>query len=185
MQAFSVAEAPLTARAAVVLLLGLCGGCTRWFVAAGPTADVGTLGVSGLEGGLGGHLEIGLLHDRGRSALGGVLSGTLAGYSSAGDADPVFLTTLELRSRHWLGTSTRSVRPFVEVGGGGAVMWSAGPQAGGLVGHIAAGLQGGGTGTQWWVAIRERPAGLLGGQAEFFNSVQLTAGLEIRRTGSR
>lgn len=184
MQTFSMAARLPLGRAAVLLLLGLCG-CARGFVAAGPTADVGTLGVSGLQGGLGGHLEIGAFWDRARSALGGVLAGTLAGYSSAGDADPVFLTTLEIRSRQSLGARTRSVRPFIEVGGGGAVMWSAGPQAGGLVGHIAAGLQGGGTGTQWWVALRERPAGLLGGQAEFFNSVQLTLGLEIRPNESR
>jgi hypothetical protein len=31
------------------------------------------------------------------------------------------------------------------------------------------------------VALRERPAGLMGGQAEFFNSVQLALGLEVSR----
>jgi hypothetical protein len=92
----------------------------------------------------------------------------------------VFLTAVEARSRRWLGMRTRSVCPFLEVGGGVGAMWAAGLQAGGVVGHVAAGLQGGGTGTQWWIALRERPAGLMGGQAEFFNSVQLALGLEVR-----
>jgi hypothetical protein len=166
----------------VTLLLGLLLGlaaCSSGFVAAGPTGDLGTLGVSGLQGGLGGHLEMGAVWERERSAWSGVLTGTLAGYSTAADADPVVLTALEARSRRWLGLRTRSVRPFLEVGGGVGAMWAAGLQAGGLVGHVAAGLQGGGTGMQWWVALRERPAGLMGGQAEFFNSVQLVLGLEI------
>jgi hypothetical protein len=178
-------EAATRRAQALSFMLLLCGACTRAFVAAGPTADVGTLGVSGLQGGLGGHLEIGVLHERQRSALGVALTGMIAGYSSAADADPVFFTTLEARSRRWLGGPTRSVRPFLEVGGGVGMMWVAGPQAGGLVGHVAAGLQGGGSGLQWWVALRERPAGLLGGQAEFFNSAQLALGLEVRRPHGR
>jgi hypothetical protein len=167
------------------VLVGLCCACSTAFVAAGPTGDVGTLGVSGLQGGLGGHLEMGAVWERERSAWSGVLTGTLAGYSTAADADPVVLTALEARSRRWLGLRTRSVRPFLEVGGGVGAMWAAGLQAGGLVGHVAAGFQGGGTGTQWWIALRERPAGLMGGQAEFFNSVQLVLGLEVSRHGGR
>lgn len=167
-------------------LFGLCGACSGAFVAAGPTGDVGTLGVAGLQGGLGGHVEVGVLWQREPSAVGCVLTGTVAGYSSAGDADPIFFTALEARSRRWLGRRTRSLRPFLEVGGGLGVMWVAGPQAGGVVGHIGAGLQGGGTGMQWWVALRERPTGLLGGgQAEFFNSVQLALGLEVTRPRGR
>jgi hypothetical protein len=168
-----------------VLVLGLCGACTGVFVAAGPTGDVGTLGVSGLEGGIGGHLEVGVLRERERSALGGALTGTLAGYTTAGDADPVLLTALEVRSRRRLGAGAhpRSRRPFFEAGGGPGVMWSAGPRAGGLVGHVAVGIETGGPGLQWWVALRERPALMLGGQAEFFNSVQLVIGLGGRRSG--
>jgi hypothetical protein len=162
------------------LLLGLAA-CSGAFVAAGPTGDLGTLGVSGLQGGVGGHLEVGAVRERERSDWSGVLTVTQTANSSAGDADPIVLTALEARSRRWLGLPTRSVRPFLEAGGGVGAMWVAGLQAGGLVGHVAVGLQGGGTGMQWWVALRERPAGLMGGQAEFFNSVQLALGLEVSR----
>ena len=51
----------------VTLLLGLLLGlaaCSSGFVAAGPTGDLGTLGVSGLQGGLGGHLEMGAVWER-------------------------------------------------------------------------------------------------------------------------
>lgn len=107
----------------LVLLLG-SWACTGAFVAAGPTADVGTLGVSGLQ-------------------VGAALS----------------------RGRRW---------PMVA--------WVAGPRAGGLVAHVGAGLQGGRPALQWWIALRERPAGLLGGgQAEFFSSTQLVFGLAVGR----
>ena len=154
--------------------------CSGTFVAAGPTADVGTLGVSGLQGGIGGHLEIGKLWERERSALGAVVSGAVAGYSSAADADPVFFTGLEVRSRRWLGDDGPGLRPFLEVGGGPVVAWVAGPQAGGLVAHLGAGFQGGRSDWQWWLALRARPMGLVGGQAEFFGSTQMVFGLAFR-----
>ena len=154
--------------------------CTGTFVAAGPTADVGTLGVSGLQGGIGGHLEIGKLWERERFALSAVVTGAVAGYSSAGDADPVFFTGLEVRSRRWLGHDGPGMRPFLEVGGGPVVAWVAGPRAGGLVAHLGAGFQGGRPDLPWWVALRARPMGLVGGQAEFFGSTQLVFGVAFR-----
>jgi hypothetical protein len=168
----------------LVVLLG-SWACTGAFVAAGPTADAGTLGVSGLRDGVGGHLEIGMLRERERSALGVALTGTLAGYQSEADGDPVIFTALEARSRWWLGASTGSVRPFLEAGGGPMVAWVAGPRAGGLVAHVGAGLQGGRSALQWSIALRERPAGLLGGQAEFFASTQLVFGLAVSRRRAR
>jgi hypothetical protein len=164
----------------LVLLLPGCWACAGAFVAAGPTADVGTLGVGGMQGGVGGQLEIGMLfRQRERSTLGAALTGSLAGYSTAADADPLFFTGLELRFRRWYGAGTRSTRPFVEVGGGPVVAWAAGPQAGGVVAHLGAGLQGGGPEPRWWVALRARPAGLAGGQAEFFASTQIVFGLAL------
>jgi hypothetical protein len=164
-----------------LLLLGTtaCGGV---FSAGGPTLDVGTLAVSGLQGGVGGHLEVGRLWPGERLALGAALTGALAGYSSAGDADPVFFTGLEVRARHPLGPDGKAVRPFLEVGGGPVVAWVAGPRAGGLVAHLALGFQGGRHGLPWWIALRARPAGLVGsGQAEFFGSMQLSFGLLLER----
>ena len=166
----------------LVMLLPGCCACAGAFVAAGPTADVGTLGVSGLEAGVGGQLEIGRWwRQRERSTLGAALTGSLAGYSTAADADPLFFTGLELRFRQWYGPDTRSVRRFVEVGGGPVVAWAAGPQAGGVVAHLGAGMQGGGPEPKWWLALRARPAGLLGGQAEFFASTQIVFGLAVGR----
>jgi hypothetical protein len=148
----------------LLLLRGLLA-CTGTFVAAGPTADVGTLAVSGLQGGIGGHLEIGKLWERERFALGAAVTGAVAGYSSTADADPVFLTGVEVRSKRCLGHEGPGVRPFLELGGGPVIAWVAGPQAGGLVAHLGAGFQGRRSNLQWWVALRARPMGLVGGQA--------------------
>jgi hypothetical protein len=165
----------------LLFLLGLCSACTGAFLAAAPTGDVGTLGVSGLQGGVGGHLEIGLLREREGSALLGAATAALAGFASEGDADPVLFTALEVRYRRWLGSPAQSARLSLEAGGGPVVAWVAGPRAGGLSGHIAAGLQGGGPDLQWFVALRERPAGLIGGgQPEFFNSIQTVFGLALK-----
>jgi hypothetical protein len=171
---------PVFRPSAVLLLLGL-SACSGAFVAAGPSLDMGTLAVSGLQGGVGGHLELGKLWQRDQSTLGAALTGAIAGYSSTADADPVFFTGLEIRSRRNLSPD-RAVRPFVEAGGGPVVAWVAGPQAGGLVAHLALGFQAGEGGLPWWVAVRVRPAGLVGGdQAEFFGSAQLGFGLSLRR----
>jgi hypothetical protein len=161
------------------LLPGL-GACTGTFVAAGPTVDVGTLAVSGLQGGIGGHLEIGKLWERERFALGAAVTGAVAGYSSAADGDPVFFTGVEVRSRRWLGHEGPAVRPFLEMGAGPVIAWVAGPRAGGLVAHLGAGFQGGRPDLQWWVALRARPMGLVGGQVEFFGSTQMALGLAFR-----
>jgi hypothetical protein len=168
----------------LMLLLGCCA-CAGGFAAAGPTADVGTLAVSGLGTGIGGHVELGMTWERKHSILGAALTGTVAGYASAGDADPVLFTALEIRSRRWLGSPARSPRPFFEIGGGPIMAWVAGPMAGGLGAHIGAGIQAVRPTWQWWVALRARPAGLVGGrQAEFFNSTQLVFGLTRARRGA-
>jgi hypothetical protein len=160
-------------------LLGVCA-CTGAFVAAGPTADVGTFAVSGLQGGIGGHLEVGKFWDRERFALGAAISGAVAGYSSAGDADPVFFTAAEVRLKRWLSEDRSRVRPFLDVGGGPVVAWVAGPYAGGLVTHLGVGFEGGRSGLKWWVALRARPMALASGQAEFFGSTQMMFGLAVR-----
>jgi hypothetical protein len=102
-----------------MLLLGTAA-CSGAFVAAGPSLDMGTLAVSGLQGGVGGQLELGKLWKRERSALSAALTGAIAGYSSAADADPVFFTGLEIRARRELGPK-RALLPFFEVGGGRVV----------------------------------------------------------------
>jgi hypothetical protein len=54
--------------------------------------------------------------------------------------------------------------------------------AGGLVAHLALGFQGGRRSLPWWVALRARPAELVGDdQAEFFGSMQLSFGRSLRR----
>ena len=165
---------------ATALLPGLLA-CAGTFLAAGPTADVSTLAVSGLQGGIGANLEIGRLWERERLALGAAVTGAVAGYSSAADGDPVFLTGLELRSRRWLGPEGPGLRPFLEIGAGPVIAWIAGPRAGGLVAHLGAGFQGGRSDLQWWMALRARPMGLLGdSQAEFFGSTQLVLGVAFR-----
>jgi hypothetical protein len=173
----------LVSRLTSLLLLLGSSACSGAFVAAGPSLDTGTLAVSGLQGGVGAHLEVGKLWSKERSALGAALTGAIAGYSSAADADPVFFTGLEIRARQNLGQD-RALQPFLELGGGPVVAWVAGPRAGGLVAHLALGLEGGRYGLPWWVALRARPAGLVDGQAEFFGSMQLSFGLSLR-PGSR
>jgi hypothetical protein len=168
-------------RLPIILLLLGSAACSGAFVAAGPSLDMGTLTVSGLQGGVGGHLELGKLWKKEPTALGAALTGAIAGYSSAGDADPVFFAALEFRARRRLGPD-RALQQFLEVGGGPVVAWVAGPRAGGLAAHLSVGFQGRRRGLPWWVALRARPAGLVGdGQAEFFGSMQLSFGLSLRR----
>lgn len=153
-----------------------CIACNSAFFAAGPTLDAGTLGVSGVETGIGAHAEAGLTQEHEGGSVGAGLAGTLSGFSSEGDTDPIFFTSLEARYRRYGGTPDRGVRPFYGVGGGPVMAWVAGPRKGGLVLNLEIGLRGG-RGLEWWLGLRERPVGMIGGQAEFFNSVQLIAAL--------
>lgn len=157
-------------------------GCGGGFVAAGPTLDAGTLGVTGLESGVGGHSEAGTLWEREDYSLGVAVTGALAGYQGEGDGDPLFFTSAEARYRRALGQPRASSRPFVEAGCGPVLAWMAGPRQGGLSLHCAVGIEGGGESLRWWIALRERPTGLFGRQAEFFNSAQVVFGLTMPRS---
>lgn len=161
----------------VLMALGLTG-CTSALVGGGPTVDLGTIAVGGVEGGVGAHAEAGIYKARARSDVGGVISLAVAGYTGDNDGDPIFFTTLEARYRSWLGARQTTVRPFLELGGGPTVTLISGHQAG-LTGHVALGLAGGGGSVGWWLSLRERPAFLFGRQAEFFNSTQLLLGIEL------
>lgn len=147
--------------------------CAGTFVAGGPSFDYGTLDASGVGTGVGGVLEAGF---RSRASLSGAVTGALVGYRSEGDADPIFLTTLEARYLRPLGNPARRVRPFLELGGGPAMAWVAGPRNGGLVAGLGLGLEGGGEGARWWLTLRERPTLLFSGRAEVIGSTQLVFG---------
>ena len=168
-------------RAPVVLMaLGLTG-CTSVLVGGGPTADLGTIAVGGVHGGVGAHAEAGIYKARAKSDVGGVISLAVAGYTGDNDGDPIFFTTLEARYRSWLGAMGAAIRPFLELGGGPTVTWISSQQAG-VTGHVALGLAGGGHSVGWWLSLRERPAFLYGRQPEFFNSTQLLLGIELHRS---
>jgi hypothetical protein len=159
-----------------LMLLG-CTGCAGAFVAGGPSVDSGTVAVSGVTTGVGGQVEVGRFWPSTGPEWGVALGGAVAGFRSEGDADPILVASLEARHRSWFnhGDSTRS---FFEAGVGPIVTFIAGPQQGGVVAHLALGLEGGGS-TRWSIALRERPALLYGRQSEFYNSVQALFGLQF------
>lgn len=172
---------PMVLPLAVALSVSLAG-CGGVFLAAGPSLGAGTMAVSGLQGGIGAHLEAGRFWPGPDNEWGAVGTGSLAGYSGEGDGDPIYLTTIEGRYRSWPGPAEAGPRPFFEAGAGPGMAWLAGPRQGGLTAHLAIGIGSRGSSLGWWLALRERPAVLFGGQAEFYNAVQLVLGLQLAGT---
>jgi hypothetical protein len=164
----------------VVLALAACvpalAGCSSLRVGGAVGFDAGTLGVSGVEVGTGAQVEaIAMLTPR----FGVGPSLQLAGYSTSGDGDPIWLTTLEARYR--LG-QPGTASAYLEGGAGIGLAWS--PD----VHHVAVPLQVelgverrlGGIGGR--VAIRERFTPLIGSGSpplDALNSLQLAVGIRV------
>lgn len=157
--------------------------CSSVLVRGAPTFDAGTLAVSGVETGIGGQIEI--IGYTGPNATGPGVGAALAvvGYSSAGDADPIFLTTLEGRYRRGLRTSP-STQWYGELGTGVGLAWIAGSvDAAAIPVQAEAGFRDPDGGLLWSVGLRERATVLIGSGSppvDFLNSIQLIAGLGFR-----
>ena len=157
--------------------------CSSVLVRGAPTFDAGTFAVSGVETGIGGQIEI--IGYTGPNATGPGVGATLAvaGYNSDGDADPIFLTTLEGRYRR--GFRTRPSRQWYgELGTGLGVAWGAGSvDAAAIPVQVEAGLRNPDGGLLWSVGLRERATVLIGTGSpplDLLNSIQLVAGLGFR-----
>jgi hypothetical protein len=103
-------------------LLGLTG-CHSGLLGAGVAYDAGTLGVSGIETGVGLHLEaIGYRAPNGTGiGLGPVLQ--IAGYTLEGDGDPLGFSTLEVRYRQFMHP-TGMTGAYWAVSSGAGAAWA-------------------------------------------------------------
>jgi hypothetical protein len=166
-----------------LVALPTLSGCGAVMVAAGPSYDAGTFAVPGVKTGIGGQIEViryPRAHDVG-VGLGASLE--LAGHSTANDADPLFLTTFEVRCRrpfhvHVTGRSG----PYWQVGGGGAIAWSAGIRAAAVPVQAEIGVQRQVGSLLLSVGARERFVGLVGTGSpplDALNSLQLLVGVQF------
>jgi hypothetical protein len=157
--------------------------CSSVLVRAAPTFDAGTFEVSGVETGIGGQIE--MIGYTGPNATGPGVGAAIAvaGYSSAGDADPIFLTTLEGRYRRGLRTNP-SAQWYGELGTGLGLAWGAGSvDAAAIPVQAEVGLRDPDGGLLWSLGLRERATLLIGSGSpplDLLNSIQLVAGLGFR-----
>ena len=154
------------------VLPALCG-CSAVMVGGGAGYDAGTLGVSGIKTGVGGHVEV-IGYGRARSlGVGPALQ--LAGYNTAGDADPLAFTTFDVRYRRPArGGDTTQV--YWEIGSGLGAAWSAGIRAAAMPLQGEVGVQRQTGSVILSLGVRERFLGLVGAGSpawDAFNSVQL------------
>ena len=166
---------------AVLLALPLSAvGCASVSLGAAVGYDAGTVGVSGVETGVGFQAEAIAYPWDGRG-FGIGPSVQVAGYSNAGDADPIAFATLDVR---YHSVPEDRSRPYLQLGTGVGVALSPG------IRHVAVPLQaevglerraGRVTGR---IGLRERFVGLVGSgdpALEAFNAVQLVLGLSFGR----
>lgn len=157
-------------------------GCGPVLVGGALGFDAGTLGVSGVETGVGAQAEIIAFDRDGSSGVGPAVQ--LAGYSSSGDGDPIAFTTLEARYAGW---NPFGGGAYLEVGTGLGAAWSPGVHHAAVPVQVEVGLErplGAWTGR---VGVRERFIGLIGGGSpplEAFNAVQLVLGVTLGGGGS-
>jgi hypothetical protein len=144
--------------------------------------DAGTAGVSGVETGVGTHIEA--IGFRSASAIGVGPALAVAGYPTAGDADPLWFTTAELRFRH-----TRDRSPFYWEGGTGfGIAWVAGPRQAVAVAQFEVGVKKRAGSVLLFAGARERFLGLLGTGSppgDVFNSLHAVVGLGFGEPPSR
>lgn len=158
-------------------LVPLLAGCGPTLVGGAAGFDAGTLGVGGVETGIGGQAEL-IFFDRG-GRWGGGPAFQWAGYRTEGDADPIAFTTAELR-RH-VG---RLEGAYMEFGGGIGGAWSSGLRRIALPLQAEVGVAARVGGFRGRVALRERFVGLIGDgtpPADAFNSVQIAFALWLGR----
>lgn len=160
---------------AVAAILPGLSACASTFVGAGPGWDAGTLGVSGVDTGIGVHLEAVGYAGEEATGLGLGPAVQLAGYDTDGDADPIAFTTLEARYRRRFGTPRRA-GPYWELGSGAGVAWAPGVQRAAVPFQGEIGVQTLAGRALLSLGVRERFLLLIGtGSPPFdaFNSVQL------------
>lgn len=167
----------------VLWLAGLpaLSGCGAVMVAAGPSYDAGTFAVPGIETGLGGQIEV-IRYPRAPDVGVGLgASFELAGHRTGNDADPLFFTTFEARSRRPFQAMAES-GPYWELGGGGGLVWSAGVQAAAIPVQAGIGVQRRLGSVLLSVEVRERFVAVVGSGSpplDALNSLQLLIGVRF------
>ena len=159
----------------------VASGCSSVLVRGGPSYDLGTLGVSGVETGFGGQAEAIGYRQRGGTGYGLGLTLELAGYSTEGDGDPVAFTSLEGRHRIMLGEG-EDAGVYSELGTGVGLAWAPGVQRVTIPLQGEAGVQERWAGTFFSLGIRERFLPMIGEGSPAFdvlNSVQVVAGVGL------
>ena len=170
----------------ILLLAGstLITGCGAAMIGGGPTLDVGSYEVSEADPGLGGRVEAGGYFGPGATGLGAFVGLDLLGYSSAGDADPIFLLTAEGRVRKLIGPHTAGGGLYYALGAGAGTAAVAGlrslviPLSAELGYQIRSGV------LVLAVGLRERPVLLYSGGSppmDVVNSVQALVQVGLAR----
>jgi hypothetical protein len=151
-------------------LLVLSPGCSTVMVGGGAGFDAGTVGVSGIETGVGTHVEIIGYTAARATGFGTGASFHILGFQSAQDADPMALMVLEGRHR-WARHRGDGAGLFWGLGTGAGTAWTP------TVSHLAVPLQveigvnrvvGG---VIFEIAARERLVGLIGTGSPPFDAV--------------
>jgi hypothetical protein len=153
-------------------------GCSTVMVAGGLGHDAGSVGVSGIETGMGGQLEL-IDYRSAPSPWGFGPAVALAGYSTANDADPIGFATYDVRHRRPFGT-TAARGAYWEWGTGAGVAWSAGIRGAAFPVQGEIGMQKRVGAVTWSWGVRERFIGVLGTGSpawDPFNSVQVVVGV--------
>lgn len=163
----------------LVSLLVCLPACRSVAVRGGPTWDAGTVGVSGTESGVGAQGEVIAFQGPWATGTGFGPALSVVGYSSAGDADPIAVTSFEIRLRRELGSEDgRGL--YWELGSGLGAAWTPTLNRAVVPLHGELGLQariGGGIVS---VGVRERILGMGGSGSpplDVLNSVQAVVSL--------
>ena len=85
-----------------LIMSGSTYGCTSIVVSGAAGFDVGTLGVNGIDAGVGVQTEAIGYVDLDGTSVGFGPAVEIAGYDTEGDADPIAFTTLDIRYRRFL-----------------------------------------------------------------------------------
>jgi hypothetical protein len=168
----------------LAVLLGLQARAAEVRLGGGPGWSLGSVGVSGIETGIGGGVEGGAYFGSGRSAGGFFLTVDVAGYVGSGDGDPILSGSAEGRYRRFLAGPDDRVRPYVAAGGGLGLVILLGVGAS-VFGEAGVDWSRPG-GPHLGIALRERLAFIGSGgspPAEPLNTIQLVASLGWRFRG--
>jgi hypothetical protein len=178
---FANESVSMIGRSLCLLVLPTLSGCRSVMVAGGPGFDAGTFAVPGIERGIGGQVEVIRYPTSGEAGVGLGPVFELAGHTTPNDADPLVLTTFELRYRRSFGATVAS-GPYWEVGGGGGIVWSAGVRAAAVPAQAEVGVQRRVGSLLLSVGARERFVGLIGTGSpawDALNSLQLVVGVRF------